>query len=79
MNRIASHNVIPHHAFLLQRPQELIDNDENNSMDLFETESDKFKQRVKEGYYSMVNNGDLTLVNVDPDVEITLNRIIDLL
>jgi len=76
MNTVASHNVKPHHAFFLQRPQELVDADQDDEKDLFETESDKFKQRVKDGYDSLVKSGELQIINVDPDPMITLENII---
>lgn len=76
MNKVASHNLSPHHAFFLQRPEELVKAHENDKQDLFETESDKFKNRVKEGYNSLIVNGDLTVINVDPDPIVTLTNII---
>lgn len=79
MNRVASHNVSPHHAFFLQRPQELVDSTQDDEHDLFETESDKFKQRVRDGYNSLIVNGDLVVVEVNPDPEITLGKIIDMM
>lgn len=78
MNRVASHNVTPHHAFFLQRPQELIDSTKDDEHDLFETESSKFKQRVRDGYNSLIANGDLIVVEVDPDPEVTLDKIINM-
>ena len=77
MNRVASHNLSPHHAFFLQRPQELVDGSEDDEQDLFETESDKFKARVKKGYNSLISSGDLQVINVDPDPMKTLETIIN--
>ncbi len=79
MNRIASHNLAPHHAFFLQRPQELIEATQDDAQDLFETESYLFKQRVKAGYKFLVDQGQLKVVNVDVDPEVTLERIIEMM
>ncbi len=79
MNRVASHNLAPHHAFLLQRPQELIEATQDDAQDLFETESYLFKQRVKAGYKFLVDQGQLKAVNVDVDPEVTLERIIEMM
>lgn len=78
MNKVASHNVKPHHAFFLQRPQELINSTQDNVQDLFETETFLFKERVKAGYDFLIQQGELQVVNVDPDPEITLQNILAL-
>lgn len=77
MNRVASHNLKPHYAFFLKRPQKLIDQTPDNAQDLFETETQKFKERVKQGYEFLIQQGDLTPITVDPDPEVTLGFILD--
>jgi len=74
MNKLASHNLEPDYAFYLDRPKEKI-NDIDDTKDLFETESDKFKNRVEKAYLDMVSNKELIPIKVDDDPEVTLNRI----
>lgn len=76
MNRIASHNLKPHHALFLQRSQELVEGHEDDKHDLFETAGDQFKSRVRQGYDSLIADGELEVVTVDPDPIITLETII---
>lgn len=78
MNRVASHNVKPHYSFYLQRKQELIDSEENTALDLFENETNTFKSRVHNAYMKMVAQGDLQLIQVSNDPEITIQRILEL-
>lgn len=78
MNEVASHNLKPDVVFYFSRNQDLIDLTDNDSNDLFETESKLFKKRVKEAYLNMLNNlPEFINIEVDNDSNITLQRVIN--
>ena len=77
MNKVASHSVEPDIVFYFNRPDELIKTTIDNQNDTFETESDKFKQRVKKAYLMMCEKYKFNIINVDPDPQITLERILN--
>jgi len=73
LNKLASHNLVPDYSFYLERNNIT---DKDDSKDLFETESDIFKNRVKEAYLNMVDNKELISIIVDDDINETKNRIV---
>jgi dTMP kinase len=73
LNKLASHDLVPDYSFYLER-KDITDKDD--SKDLFETESNMFKKRVKEAYLNMVDNKELIPIVVDNDVNVTKSRII---
>ena len=55
-----------------------IDNTKNDDRDLFESESYKFKKRVKDAYLDLVRSNRLfKVIKVSDDFNITLNRVLN--
>ena len=76
MNELASHFVHPNTVFYFRREQSKIDGTKNDTLDLFESETDAFKRRVKEAYLEMIETDDFTVIEVNDDPQITLERVI---
>lgn len=79
VNKVASHNLSPDVAYYFSRPIELVESTENDDKDLFETESEKFKKRVKDAYLVMVQTlSEFRQVEVDQDPSETLRRLVEI-
>ena len=78
MNELASHFIEPDVVLYFNRPQELVDTTPQNEKDVFETESEGFKMRVRDAYLKMLEeNPKFVEILVDRDPGITLNRVIE--
>lgn len=78
MNELASHYLEPNVVLYFNRPQELVDTTPENQQDRFETETDRFKSRVKDAYLKMLtDNPKFREIIVDNDIGVTLNRVIE--
>lgn len=75
LNLLASHDLTPDMIFYLIRPEEQIKSSEYDTNDIFETETDSFKKRVKDAYLEMIEKYNFKVVEVSTDPEITLQRI----
>jgi thymidylate kinase len=78
MNKLASHYLEPSAVFYFERAQDRIDSTESDMHDLFESESDAFKRRVREAYHRMAQTDPLfKTIQVDEDSQVTLNRVLE--
>jgi dTMP kinase len=78
MNKLASHFVEPDVVFYFRREQSKIDSTKNDNKDLFESETDAFKRRVKEAYQKMIRfDPHFIVINVDDDAQTTLERVLE--
>jgi len=71
---LASHYMKPDIALYFQRDLKAVESDKNDDNDIFESEKESFKRRVREAYELMIMGDPLfKIVNVDNDSETTLN------
>lgn len=75
MNMLASHYIKPDIALYFQRDLDAIRLDRNDENDIFETEKEAFKQRVRNAYEIMIMGDPLfKVVDVDDKASVTLSR-----
>jgi dTMP kinase len=78
MNKVASHYLEPDVVFYFERAQDRVESTENDMHDLFESESDAFKRRVREAYHEMAQTNSLfKTIQVDENPHITLGRVLE--
>jgi len=75
LNLLASHYIEPDIIFYFEKPE--LEKIEYDKMDLFETESNSFKKRVKEAYIKLAKKYNFVTIQVNPNADETLKIILE--